>query len=325
MGSNLSLKYSFQKKKDKAIRDFENRKSEIYTFIPRIKRIEDEINMLGLSIAKAVLLDPEKSTEVLDQIKRKMTSLKQEQAVLLTEHNIPLDYMVVHYECDDCKDTGFLEKSKKCHCYTQELIKVHYQHSNLTSVLERENFNTFDINVFSDEYNEILKESPRGHMTKVLASCESFVYDFKKNNQKNLIFYGSTGLGKTFLCNCIAKSLLDKGVTVLYQTAFRIIDIISSYRFAAKKTPDMKFNYELLINCDLLIIDDLGTEMMNSFTNTEIFNIINTRLLESKKTIISTNFTPQQIEENYSNRVSSRIFGYYEFISFVGKDLRWEI
>lgn len=325
MSSNNELKYSFQKKRDRAKKDFLERKNEIYTALPRYRRIEDEIRHLGLNIAKAVLLDPEKSGEVLDQIRKKMNSLKQEQAILLTENNVPLDYMTIHYECEHCQDKGFLDDGKKCHCYKQELIKLHYKHSNLTDVLEKENFNSFDINIFSDEYNEELQDSPRKHMIKVLAECESFVYDFKKNDNRNLIFSGSTGLGKTFLCNCIAKALLDKGVTVLYQTAFRIIDTVSAYRFASKKTADMKFNYDLLIECDLLIIDDLGTEMMNSFTNTEFFNIINTRLLENKKTIISTNFTLEQLESNYSNRISSRIFGYYKFIEFIGEDLRWEI
>ncbi len=325
MSSSAELRFKFQKKRDKAKRDLEDRKNEIYTFIPRIKEIEKEINRLGLKIAKAVIIDATKSGNALDEIKKDMKLLKQEQAVLLTEHNIPMDYLVVHYECSKCSDTGFLESGKACNCYKQEMITSHYKHSNLTEIINKENFNTFNIDVFSDEHNEVLNSTIREHMTSVLATCESFVYNFSKDEQKNLIFYGSTGLGKTFLCNCIAKALLDKGVTVLYQTAFRIVDTISSYRFAPKKTAQMKENYELLITCDLLIIDDLGTEMINSFTNTEIFNIINTRLLENRKTIISTNFSPMQVKENYSDRVSSRIFGHYEFVAFVGKDLRWDI
>lgn len=322
--STKDIKYNFQKKRDKAKRDYEDRKTEIFTFIPRIKVINDEIRKLGLRISKAVLLDPDKSQNALLEINHKMDKLKQEKAILLTEHNIPMDYLEIHYSCKKCSDTGFLENGKKCSCFTQEMIKLHYEHSNLTDVLERENFSTFNIDIFSDDYNESLQQTTKNHMLNVLSICESFVINFNKRDNKNLIFYGSTGLGKTFLCNCIAKDLLDKGSTVLYQTAFRIVDTISSYRFASKKTDDMKSQYELLINCDLLIIDDLGTEMVNSFTNTEMFNIINTRLLESKKTIISTNFTPSQVEKNYSNRISSRIFGYYEFVPFVGKDLRWE-
>ncbi len=324
MSSSVELRYKFQKKRDKAKRDLDDRKNEIFTFIPRIKAIEKEINRLGLNIAKAVILDANKSGDELSKIKHKMKLLKQEEAVLLTEHNVPMDYLTLHFACAKCSDTGFMENGMMCNCYKQEMITAHYKHSNLTEVINNENFSTFNIEIFSDEYNEDLKKSTREHMISVLATCESFVYNFEQKKQKNLIFYGSTGLGKTFLCNCIAKALLDKGVTVLYQTAFRIVDTISSYRFAPKKTAQMKENYELLITCDLLIIDDLGTEMINSFTNTEIFNIINTRLLENRKTIISTNFSPMQVKENYSDRVSSRIFGHYEFVAFSGKDLRWE-
>ena len=321
---STNIKYAFQKKRDKAKHDLEERKLEIYTFIPRIKDIEEIIRKKGLEIAKAIIKDPINAGISLNNIKNQMNKLRQEKAFLLTEHNIPIDYLEIHFKCKSCNDTGFLKNGSKCHCYVQEKIKLHYKYCNLTDILEKENFNTFDINIFSEEYDESIKSSPKEYMISVLATCESFVYDFKKQDKKNMIFIGSTGLGKTFLCNCIAKALLDKGITVLYQTAFRIIDTISTYRFSSKKTAEMKFNYDLLIECDLLIIDDLGTEMMNSFTNIEFFNIINTRLLENKKTLISTNFSPSQIQENYSDRVSSRIFGYYEFVQFAGKDLRWE-
>jgi DNA replication protein DnaC len=190
-------------------------------------------------------------------------------------------------------------------------------------VLDRENFSTFNIEIFSDDYSEEYKTTPKQNMLAVYNTCLNFVDQFSAKNHQNLLFYGKTGLGKTFLCNCIAKSLLDSGYTVIYQTSFRIIDIISNYRFSSKKTDEMRFKYNMLLNCDLLIIDDLGTEMINSFSTTEIFNIINTRLLENKKTIISTNFTLEQLRENYLDRITSRLFGQYELIRFIGKDLRW--
>lgn len=325
MENNQALKVIFQKRRDQAKKALEERKEEIYAFIPKIKSIENQIRKMGLKVAMAAIKEPDQAAMELKIIEEEVKVLQREKAILLTEHNIPIDYLEVHYACKDCNDTGFLNNGKQCHCYKQEIIKQSYKFSNITDVLDRENFSTFDLQVFSDEYNESLSRSPRDHMREVLSRALNFAETFEVNNQANLLFYGQTGLGKTFLCNCIAKYLLDSGQTVLYQTAFRIIDTISNYRFNNRKTDRMRFEYNLLIECDLLIIDDLGTEMINSFSNTELFNIINSRLLNDKKTIISTNFTPKQITENYSDRIASRLFGHYDFIPFVGKDLRWEI
>ena len=155
--------------------------------------------------------------------------------------------------------------------------------------------------------------------------CEKFVLDFNKENDENLLFYGSTGLGKTFMSNCIAKSLLDKGYVVIYQTSFKILEIIQDYKF--RKDTNNKLSdedYKNLFDCDLLIIDDLGTELNNSFTSGEIFNIVNTRLVSGKKTIISTNLSPYQLGKTYTQRILSRILDKFKLIKFIGTDLRWE-
>lgn len=320
---NRELKLLFQKRRDQAKHDHEERKLEIYEAIPKIRSIDQQISKLGLNIAMAAIKSPEDAKLEIKAIEEEIKMLQQDKLIALTEHQIPLDYLDIHYSCDKCEDTGFIG-SQQCTCYKKELIKASYEHSNITDVLERENFSTFDINVFSEEYSESFKKSPREHMSRVLETCLHFVENFDEKNHQNMMFYGQTGLGKTFLCNCIAKSLLDSGYTVLYQTSFRIIDVISQYRFSNPKSDDMRFKYNMLLNCDLLIIDDLGTEMINSFSTTEIFNIVNTRLLEDKKTIISTNFEVDQLTDHYSERITSRLFGHYEFIPFFGRDLRWQ-
>lgn len=325
MDNRQTLKRLYEKRRDQAHRDLEQRKKDIYRFIPKVKSIDDQIRSMGLKVAKAALLEPEKASLELKIIEEEIKVLQRDKRMLLEEQQIPQDYLVCHYQCPVCEDTGFLKNGKPCACYQQERIKLTYKHSNLTDVLQEENFESFNLDLFSKEYNDLLKKSPFEHMTEVKAIALEFVSNFNEKNDDNLLFFGPTGLGKTFLCNCIAKSLLDKGHTVLYQTAFRTIDTISQYRFTNPKTEDMRFNYDMLLQCDLLIIDDLGTEMINSFSNTEWFNIINTRLLEKRKTIISTNFTPQQISENYSDRIASRLFGNYNFIPFIGDDLRWEV
>ncbi|MBN2794080.1 MAG: ATP-binding protein [Clostridia bacterium] len=325
MAQTKDLKVLFQQRRDQAFKALEDRKQEIYTFIPKVKILDQEIKKMGLKIAMAALKNPNDAQTEMKFIEEEIKMLKREKFILLTEHNIPQDYLQVDFICKTCEDTGFLKDGSPCHCYKQELIKRSYTFSNITDVLDRENFSTFDLSVFSDVYDDGLQKSPRDHMRIVLDRALAFTAHFKDKTNDNLLFFGATGLGKTFLCNCIAKELLDNGYTVVYQTAFRIIDTISNYRFTNPKTEDLKAEYDLLITTDLLIIDDLGTEMINSFTNTELFNLINGRLLQDKKTIISTNFTPSQISELYSERISSRLFGHYEFLPFSGQDLRWEV
>ena len=155
----------------------------------------------------------------------------------------------------------------------------------------------------------------------ILNICEGFAFNFDVNSKDNLLFYGETGTGKTFLANCIAKSLLDKGKIVIYQTAFKLLEILEDLRFGKNSNRD---KYNLLFEADLLIIDDLGTEMTNTFTNTELFNIINSRLLSNKKMIVSTNLSPKEIMDRYDDRIFSRLFSKFAVLHFFGKDLRWE-
>ncbi|SHJ96360.1 ATP-binding protein [Tepidibacter formicigenes] len=317
----ILLKY--EKNRDIAKINLEKRKNQIYNKIPRIKEIDDKIFEIGLKLSKSVLITPEKRKQIVENSKLEIEKLKKEKIDLFLKYNIPLDYLEIKYKCNTCKDTGFLRNGIKCNCLNQELINQAYKMSNLSRVLDRENFNTFDQNLFSDKNTEE-GISPRENILNILSICENFVREFNKDNGENLLFYGTTGLGKTFMCNCIAKELLDKGKIVIYQTAFKLLEIIEEYKFRNQNNPITEENYKLLFECDLLIIDDLGTEVPNSFTNSEIFNIINTRLISGKKTIISTNHSPMEIANTYTDRIFSRIFSHFRTLKFSGQDLRWE-
>lgn len=317
------LLLAYQQKRDRAERQLKNRKEDVYKAVPRIKAIDREISMTGVRISKMILLEPDKRDKAMKELESRVNALRQEKAIIMTENNIPLNYLEMEYDCTRCKDTGFTAENKPCNCLRQRMIDRAYQMSGLDHTLSQQNFSTFNINVFSDQPFDEEKLTPRENMQEILSICESYVHNFK-HRQDNLLFYGNTGLGKTFLCNSVAKGLLDKGHIVVYQTAFRILEILEKRRFGKDKSDEVRDAYDLLFDAELLIIDDLGTEMTNAFSNLEIFNIINTRLVQNKPMIISTNLTPREIRNTYTERVSSRIFGNFTLLKFYGPDLRWQ-
>ena len=315
---------SYEKRRDKAQSDLEQRILDVYAQIPRVKEIDNEISKIGLKLAKLVLLNPNDKDTILNECKNKINILTNEKKSLLIENNVPDWYINLEYKCKTCKDKGFLSNGNKCNCLKQEIISSTYKMSNLSRILDKENFDNFDLSLFSTEKGEN-NISPFENMElNILPTCYEFIKNFAQDNGENLLFYGDTGVGKTYLCNCIAKSLLDEGYLVIYQTAFKMFEIIEEYKFKNADSHISKENYENLFDCDLLIIDDLGTELTNSFTNSELFNILNTRLLSGKKTIISTNLSPMQLGSNYAQRIFSRIFDRFKMVKFIGKDLRWE-
>lgn len=323
-----SVLRKFDQKRNAAIDNQKKRLQEIYVNFPRIKEIDSQISKTGILIAKALLNDPDSYEKNIIEVKKKMNDLKAEKAFLLTENNIPLDYLDIKYECSKCEDTGFLKKNdfkdvEKCTCLKQELVRESYSMSNIEQKLLKENFNTFDIDLFSDEQFEDEQLSPKQNMLSILDTAKSFCLNFNEPNDENLLFYGGTGLGKTFMCNCIAKNLLDRGKVVVYQTSFKLIEIVESCRFNKANSNLSRDDYDMIFSADLLIIDDLGTELVNSFTASELFNIINSRLLSGKKTVISTNLSLLDMGEIYTDRIFSRIASHFSLSRFYGPDIRW--
>ena len=314
----------YEKKRDKSEREKLIRQRQVYKELPRVEDIDDQIRKIGIEMARKILFNPSKNEEIISETKTKIENLKMEKAFLLTENNLSAEYLEPIFECSKCKDTGYVASGERCSCMKQLLINRAYKMSNLENVLEKENFSNFKLEIFSDDKFEDEDKSPKENISDIIGYAEDFIQDFDKKNGDNLLFYGTTGLGKTYMCNCIAKALLDKNKIVIYQTAFTILDILEKRRFRKDTAEISEYEYDLLFKSDLLIIDDLGTEVSNTFTNAEIFNIVNTRLLWGKKTIISTNLTPNEISEIYTDRVFSRIFDKFIPLKFFGKDLRWE-
>jgi len=299
------------------------RREEVYTRIPRVKEIEDALTASGLDLTKAILSNGTNLAFLCQELEEVNKVLNAEKEKLMKEMGFPEDYFINIYKCGTCRDTGYYiaEPGKRCFCMQQKLIEKYYELSNLQAALKEENFDTFDIKYYSDEVSEEVGISPKQNMERIYKICDSFVKNFG-NDYINLLFYGKTGLGKTFLCNCIAKDLLDRGVSVLYVTAPQLFKTIENYRFNRDEMEAPQESIGIIYSVDLLIIDDLGTEFSTVVTNAEFFNIINIRLLGKKPVIISTNLYPNDFESYYSDRITSRFFGNYRMMKFIGEDIR---
>jgi DNA replication protein DnaC len=235
---------------------------------------------------------------------------------MLVERGFDPEYLTLHYHCNKCKDTGFIGNTK-CICYKQKLVKLYYKNSELETAIKINNFNNFDMSLFSSHKLGEEKFSPRKNMENNLEYVlKEYIPNFQEIST-NLLFYGNPGSGKTYLSYCIAKAILDKGFLVVYKTSDELIKNLKDIRFNNDSTLE-----SLLLECDLLIIDDLGAEYLNEFTVTELFNLINKRILSGKKMLISTNLTLPGISKQYSERIASRLIGEFKLCKFYSEDIR---
>ncbi len=297
------------------------RKKEVYKKCPRIEEIDNELVTLSLNAAKDIMQKKADRTEISLFLKEKSRQLTEERDALFKQNGFPEKYLTDVYRCNECKDTGYID-NEKCNCLKQNLIKQYYSGANLSNTFKNENFDTFDLNYYSDEVNERHGVSPKANIKWIWMTCLNFVKDFNKVH-KNLLLSGTCGTGKTFLCNCIAKEILESGHTVFYSTSSQLFKTVEDLRFNRKESDNIPDDFiATVMEVDLLIIDDLGTEFMSIVTNSELFNIINTRLLFSRSTIISTNLSNTELMAQYSDRVTSRIVGNYTLLKFFGEDIR---
>ena len=328
--SNLkNLLSEYEKKRLNSIYEAEKRKEQIYKENPRLEEIDDILSKEAIRVSKLLIVS--KDATLLEELNKKISDLKNEKIRILNSIGKDISYLKPIYECSTCEDTGYVTKNYNttmCNCLKQKLFNIEYNKSNIYN-LEKQNFNNFSSDLYSNEIDEKKynsKISPRENIEKIKKLCINFIENFDNEEEKSLLFTGNTGLGKSFLSSCIANEILKKGKTVLYQTAPVMLDTIIDYRFG--KETSSKDIYDNLLNVDLLIIDDLGTECINSMKFSELFNIINTRLLNSNnkmtKTIISTNLSLQNLFSTYDERIVSRIVGNYNICYFFGDDIRFK-
>lgn len=294
----------------------QTRREEAYKKAPQLKQIQDNISSTSVEAARCKLKEDKTGYET---AMNKLNSLKAEKEQVLQQFGFSPDYFEPVYTCKRCQDTGYIN-GKKCACFKQATIDVVYAQSNIKNILEKENFSLFSYKYYSDEdINPVTGLSSLETAKRAVAECKHFIEDFD-NKPKNILIYGDTGVGKTFLSNCVAKELLEKGYSVIYFTAFQFFDILSKGVF--QKDADAIAAHQNIYDCDLLIIDDLGTEFANAFTSSQLFLCVNERILRNKSTIISTNLNMSDLAEMYSERVPSRISSNYTVIKLFGDDIR---
>lgn len=298
------------------------RRQEAYAMAPGLEEVEDNIRNLGFEAAKATLLSGDGAVK--DAAVEELKTYEAMARALLTEAGLPPNYLDPIYSCEKCKDKGYLEDGSRCSCMKQRLTAYLHRSSHIERQIEKNNFGNFRLDIYSDMPFADEGISPRQNMEEILTVAENFISTFDEANDMNLLLYGPTGLGKTFLSHAVAAELMAAGKSVVYETAFGMVRIFEEKTFNRDATDEMKMAYDSLFTADLLIIDDLGAELNNSFTNSQLFNIVNSRMIDGKKMIINTNLTPNELSTVYGDRIFSRIFHKFVPMAFFGKDLRWE-
>lgn len=297
-------------------REQEARIQKAYTSCPRLREIDQEVASRSAAKARALL---EHQSSDLEDLKSALAMLGEERKALLLSHGYSQDYLDMHYHCPHCQDTGYVD-GKKCACFRQAETELLYAQSNLREILEKENFSHFSLDYYSDTIrNEATGLTARQTASMAREKAQYFVKTFDTSFH-NLFLYGDTGVGKTFLSHCIAKELLESAHHVVYFSAFDLFDMFARNTFSKDVSRDILDDY--VFQCDLLIIDDLGTELTNAFVSSQLFLCINERIIQKRSTIISTNLTLERFSETYSERTFSRIASSYDLIKLVGKDIR---
>ncbi len=287
----------------------EKRKELVYKNIPEYKDVCSRISSLSVEYAMQ-LIDGNES--VFSDYKTKLNTLRKKKEQLLTKAGFAADYLEPNFHCPDCKDTGYIG-NEKCHCFKQQIISLLYQQSNIKEMLNENNFSTLSYDFYEGEDLQ--------HFEMAVKTCKDFV-DCFKSDYHNLFFYGTVGTGKSFLSGCIAKELMDRGCSVIYFSATGLFERLSQISFDYTAKEELADLYEDLYSCDLLIIDDLGTELTNNFSSSQFFSCLNERALRKKSIIISTNLSLQELRDRYSDRIFSRITSNFKLCKITGPDIR---
>lgn len=299
----------FEDRRRLALEEAEKREAEVYAANPEIQAIDRELSNTGLNLFKAGLLPEKRRAAEFERLERLTFSLQAKRRELLVKLGYPEDYTKPRFECEKCADTGYIGH-KMCECYKKYLVRERAHASGLGRYLDSQNFDTFSLEYYPEKTRKAMKDN--------LDSCRDYAERFDGKSGESLLFVGSTGLGKTHLSSAIAQKVIEKGFSVVYDSAQNVLATFERDRFSQSITkPSDKY-----FNCDLLIIDDLGTELRGTSAASYFYTLINSRLVASRSVIISTNLSPTALRQQYEERFVSRLFGEYNVFIFEGEDIR---
>ena len=289
----------------------------IYEKEPRLGEIERELRRTAAHVLAATFRRQGDPVAAMQQLKKDNLALQQERDWILQAEGLEPDDLTVQPLCPKCGGTGYVG-AQMCECL-KELCRQE-QKKELAALFGSESFDRFRLDLYPAQYDERLKTSPRTLMERTYRDTLGYAQNFTCASP-SLLFVGATGLGKTFLSACIARTVADRGYSVVYDTAIHLFSDFEAEKFGMSQEENRGLSQRYL-QCDLLIIDDLGTEMTTQFVCSALYHVVNTRLMESRPTIISTNLTPEQLSVRYSPQIASRLLGTYRLIQFVGQDIR---
>ncbi len=315
-GYGEKLEIFYKSLREKNIKSQMEKREYVSKIHPEILNIERKINSLTLRLFK------NKTNEEIENLNEIIDDLKIKKRKILKSINLPENYLDLEYECEKCKDTGYIIE-KKCSCLFKKLGNLYLNDSDLKLLIKSNNFDNFDFSFFSKNKFRNDGLTPNKNIKAIYSDILKYIKNFE-NISTNLLFIGECGSGKTFLSHCIAKELLERGFLVIYKTSEELFQEIQFYYSNKNYHNNFKLIEEsVLMQCDLLIIDDLGTETYNNNVHSNFFNFLNKKLLLDKKLLISTNFSLEYIRNHYSDRISSRIFGNFNIYNFfVDEDIR---
>ena len=298
------------------------RKEKIYAAVPKLRALELQAGNSAMERFRTALKTGNRAA--VEGFSGELRDLEAEKRRLLAEAGYPADALEPRFRCPDCRDTGMAD-GQRCHCFKARAAELLYSQSGLRRIIERENFDRFSLELYDDQ-RVITKVgmTERAYMEKQLDRCRRYAAGFREKRE-NLLFRGNTGVGKSFLSHCIAKELIDQGFAVLYLGAAELFECMAAVSMDREEDLSRKEQYDLIFSADLLIIDDLGTEMMNSLTISQFFNLLNARDVPEKGTVISTNLSLTMMRDTYTERITSRILSGYSIIELYGDDLRRKI
>lgn len=303
------VKDMIEARRQKAIADAEARNLEVAARSEDIRIIDSEMRGVGLLLFKTACAGGD-----IDKIRKRNLFLGEERRKALVKLGLPEDYTEVKYTCELCADSGFVD-TRMCRCFKEMLITENIKSSGMGSLIEKQSFENFNLDFYKNNKDNYAR------MKNNLTDAKKFAEDFGKG-VKTLVFIGSTGTGKTHLSTAIAKTVIEKGYEVLYDSAQNIVAAFEADRFKSGYGP-YEPKADKYLECDLLILDDLGTEFVNQFTVSCLYNLINTRQNKGLSTLISTNLDYDELTSKYQDRIFSRLVGHdSKVLVFVGQDRR---